>query len=98
MTMDWLMRALKSRTIRRLVLDALHLLAHRSPLVDALLERDPDRAFELAVKAAAKRAGIAIDATAVRLAVAEIIFARTRQQLDAENRRHLDEMLRLEAP
>jgi len=44
----------------------------RSPLVEALLAKDPDRAFELAVKSAARGLGVAVDATEVRLAVAAV--------------------------
>lgn len=96
----WLGRKLgrtDPKTVARLVAAALNLISgKRSPLLDAALARDPDRAFELAVKAAAKAARISIDAREVRLAIAAIALEATHQQFVKEQERHLEAMLKLE--
>ncbi len=96
----WLKRKVRRtdpQLVGRIVAGALNMLSgRRSPLVEALLAKDPDRAFELAVKSAARGLGVEVDATEVRLAVAAVILERTHQQLVAENQRHLEAMLKLE--
>lgn len=91
----WLGWLLAGRLARRLVADALELLA-RAPAAAAALARDPDAAFEAAVVAAADQLGLEVDARAVRLAVAELRLRRDGERLRlaaAALERMLDERL-----
>lgn len=75
---DLLTKAFHSKRLRQLVMLALTSLV-RAP--KEAIERDPDRAFELAVKAAAKAAGVEVNARQVRLAVAQVALEYESQRL-----------------
>lgn len=100
----WIKRKLRgadrhdAELVGRLVAGSLNMISgRRSPLLESLLDKDPDRAFELAVKSVAKGIGVKVDATEVRLAVAAIMLERVHQQRVAEDARHLDAMIKLES-
>jgi DNA-binding sugar fermentation-stimulating protein len=89
----WLVKLLKSRKIAKLAADALLLLAgNRSTNFHALYANNKDRAFEAAVRAAAKAAGVEVDATELRLTIARIELARQHDRLERLNA-ELDEII-----
>lgn len=76
---------------RKIVKVATKLLAG-DPYLRSMAQSNQDRAFDAAVNAAAKVAGIKVDAEQVRLAVAALELELTHQRLVAEKARHDEAM------